>query len=84
MANPKYARNLTTSAERHYSITPSDSADLSPIPRALYFGTAGDVAIRDEKGTDITYTVTAGSILPFRPTRVLSTGTTATGIVGWL
>jgi hypothetical protein len=40
------------------------------------------VAIRDEGGTDITYPLTDGQILPFRGVRILSTGTTAT-IVGW-
>ena len=73
---------LESPGERHYEITPSDSADLPRIPRALRVQTDGDVAVRDKFGTDITYPVTAGEVLPFRGVRILATGTTAT-VVGW-
>ena len=36
----------------------------------------------DASGTTVTYALSAGAVLPFRPTRVLATGTTATGLVG--
>ncbi|WP_036286427.1 hypothetical protein [Methylosinus sp. PW1] len=73
---------LSDVATRHFAVTPSDSTDLAVKPRAIFCKVAGDVAIRDEGGTDITYTLTQGQILPFRGVRILSTGTTAT-VVGW-
>lgn len=69
-------------AIRQYAITPDDDADLPRRPRALVCTADGNVAIRDADGTDITYAMTAGDILPFRAVRVLATGTTAT-VVGW-
>jgi len=62
------------------SITPSDSATLSPIPKALWANVAGDIAITGEDGTSVTFTVAASTPIPLCPTKVLSTGTTATGI----
>jgi len=70
-------------ATRHAAIAPSDSTDLPTRPLALYCIASGNVALRDETGTDITYPVTVGQVLPFRPVRVLATGTTAT-VVGWI
>ncbi len=78
-----YTSGLDSPGDLHVSITPSDSTDIANRPRALRFNGAGDVVIRDRAGTDITYTVTAGEVMPFRGVRILSTGTTATGIVGW-
>ena len=76
------AKGMESPPTRHFSITPSDSTDLAIRPRALYCQTYGTVAITDEFGTSVTYTVAAGQILPFRGMRILSTGTTAT-VVGW-
>lgn len=45
-------------------------------------GTDGTIAIQDSASTAITYTVTAGSILPVLAKRVLVTGTTVTQIIG--
>ena len=71
---------LESPATRHFEITPADS-DLSIIPRALFVTAGGDLVIRDAVGTDVTYSVTVGSVLPFRPVQVRS-ATTAT-VVGW-
>jgi hypothetical protein len=76
-------RSRIDPADRHFTITPDDDADLSIVPRAIRVGGAGNVVIRDGAGTDVTYAVTAGEVLTFRPVRVLDTGTTATGLVGW-
>ena len=75
-------RNITAPASRHYEVTPDDDADLERRPRALFIATDGDVAVRDEEGVDVTYSLSAGDIFPFRPVRVLATGTTAT-VIGW-
>lgn len=73
---------LDVPATRHYAITPSDAVDLPVIPRYLYVLTSGNLSLVDEKGTAITYPVTAGQRLEFRATRVRATGTTAT-VAGW-
>jgi len=83
MAAANYERNDSGSSKNHASITPSDSTVYDPRPRALRIGAAGNVAVRDVDGTDITYAVSAGEVLAFSASRVLATGTTATGIVGW-
>lgn len=76
------AKGMESPPTRHFTITPSDSTDLAIRPRALYCQTGGAIAITDEFGTSITYTVSAGQTLPFRGIRILATGTTAT-VVGW-
>ncbi len=50
---------------------------------ALYIGGAGDVAVRTVAGTVVTFSgATAGSTIPIRCDRVMSTNTTATLILG--
>ena len=78
----KYARGLESPANRHFAITPSDSADLAVLPRVIYCAAAGTAVLRDGAGTDLSYALLAGQILPFAPVRVLATGTTAT-LCGW-
>lgn len=70
-------------ADRHFSITPNDSTDLTVTPRAIYVGGAGTLTMLDQNGGSVQYTVLAGQVLPFRATRVTATGTTATGLIGW-
>ena len=77
-----HAVSLDSPAIRHFEIAPDDAADLARRPRALRVQTGGTLVLRDEVGTNVTYTVFAGEILPLRPVRVLATGTTATA-VGW-
>ena len=78
-----FAKNLSSPADTHFEITPSDSSDVPVRPRALYCRSAGDVALQDGSGQVLTYTVAAGEVLLFRAARVLATGTTAT-VYGWL
>ena len=77
-----FAAGLTSPGETHYVVSPSDTADLDPRPRALKCIASGNVAVRDGGGTDITYPVEVGDILEFRAVRVLATGTTAV-VVAW-
>lgn len=76
------AINKLGSAKRWFPITPDGNTDLAPIPDAVYVGGAGDVVLKGSDGTNATFAATAGQVLPFSPTRVLATGTTATGLVG--
>jgi hypothetical protein len=73
----------TKSAASASAVTASDSTVLSPVPRGLYVGGAGNVAVRfPGSATSVTFTaVPAGTILPIKPEKVMSTGTTATDIV---
>lgn len=72
---------LIAPATKAVAITPSDSALVSA--RALYVGTAGDVAIAPHRDLDpvIFKNVPAGTILPVHAARVAATGTTASNIV---
>lgn len=73
---------LITPGERHLAITPSNTVDLTFVPRAIYCEAAGTAVLRDKFGTDISYTLVQGQVLDFRAVRVLATGTTAT-LRGW-
>ena len=68
------------------SVTPSDTAALSAIPKALYVGGAGDITLRPLAGAAdvVLKSVPAGAILPVRAKYVRATGTTATAIVALL
>jgi hypothetical protein len=70
-----------TSYAHAAAITPSDTAD-SVNYRAVYVGGAGNLKVTTKTGTDTTLAVIAGQVIPIAVTRVFSTGTTATGIVG--
>lgn len=61
------------------AVTPSDSTVI-PTTRALSVTVAGNVGVRMASGDLIVLPVVAG-IAPLQVDKVLSTGTTATGIV---
>lgn len=66
-----------------FAITPSDTDIVSPNSRALYVGSAGNVAVLlPDTATPVIFVgVAAGQILPVRATKVMSTGTTAGSIL---
>lgn len=76
------AGSLSDPAAGAFAVTPSDSTTLAGV-RALYVGGAGNVAVMPfGSGTAVTLVgATAGSIIPVRCTKVMSTNTTATNIV---
>ncbi|WP_251363658.1 spike base protein, RCAP_Rcc01079 family [Epibacterium ulvae] len=76
-------RDLDSPAFRHFEITPADGVALPIRPRVLRVTSAGTLALRDERGTVLSYTVVAGETLLFSPVSVEASGTTAT-VVGWL
>lgn len=63
-----------------FAVTPSD-VTTQPA-NALYVGTTGNVAVVTEAGTTVTFSNVPVGILPIRVIQVLSTGTTASNIVG--
>lgn len=65
-----------------FAVTPDDSTQIRAS--SLYVGVAGNVAVVTEDGSTVTFVgVPAGAILPIRCTKVRSTSTTASSIVGF-
>lgn len=74
---------LDSPAENGFSITPNDGADVAFITRKIYVGGAGNIALITKKGDTIIYVaVPVGTTLDVRASRVLSTGTSATNLLG--
>lgn len=70
-------------ASSAFVITKSDDTVFSQPTRAVWVGGTGDLAVKMVDETTLTFTaVPAGVLLPIRVQKVLSTGTTATNIVG--
>jgi hypothetical protein len=65
------------------AVTPSDATEFATMTRGLYVGGAGAVAVLGwEDSAAVTFAaVPAGTILPVRVKKVMSTNTTATNIV---
>jgi hypothetical protein len=73
---------MTSPANDAAAVTPSDTAPLVYVSRALYVGGAGNLVVTMQGGGNVTFTgVPAGTVLPIRVTHVLSTSTTATSII---
>ena len=71
-------------ASKAVAITPNDSADIE-LTKSLYVGSAGAIVVRliGAPTTNVTFgAVPAGTTLPIRVVRVLSSGTAASSIVG--
>ncbi len=75
---------ISQPARLAYAITPHASAEVDPLPKAIYVGTGGDVTLRAaDSGADIVFrNVASGQILDVRPKHIRVTGTTAADIVG--
>ena len=66
-----------------YAITPYNNTDLAYTTRGLWVGGAGAVKVTLYGGDTVTLSgVAAGTLLPIRVTKVFSTGTDATLLVG--
>lgn len=64
-----------------FAVTPVDGSDN--IASALYIGVTGDVAVIPQGQTgSVIFKAHPVGYMPVRVTRVLSTGTTATNILG--
>ena len=66
-----------------FTITPSDSENLTETAFGIYVTVAGNVVYEDLAGTQWTDAVAAGGIITMSVRKVLATGTTATGIRGY-
>ena len=72
----------TGGATGGFAITPDDTDALQSECRAVYVGVTGNLAVKHVDGSSATYTSVAVGVFPVQVTHVLSTGTTATGLVG--
>ena len=75
------AAEAANPAIRWTAVTPDDAAILDPMPRALFVGTGGALALEDRTGSVVVWTVGDGQFLPVAPMRVHATGTTASGLI---
>jgi hypothetical protein len=62
------------------AVLPDDGVDLPSVSRAIYVGTAGDVAVITENGQNVIYKNLSGTKV-LRARRLLATGTTATDLI---
>lgn len=76
--------SLIAPARNCFAITPSDTANLPVLPKAIYVGSGGTLVIRAADAvSDVTFmNVPSGSILDIRVTSVRATGTSAGNLVG--
>jgi hypothetical protein len=69
------------------AVTKSDTAVLTynnhaARAKAIFVGGAGDLVIKNDLDTSVTFqNLAAGTLLPVSTTRVMSTGTSATNII---
>lgn len=76
------ADHVSAPATRGVAVVPHDAVPLADVPKALWVGTAGHLALRGTSGADVVLrNVGAGSVVPFRAQFVRATGTTAADIV---
>lgn len=77
-----YGDSAADPARRAFTVTPSDAAELTLLPKALLIGGAGNIVLRPvDSSADVTIAAVAGQIVPIRAQFVRATGTTATAIV---
>lgn len=73
-------------ASKLVEITKSDVTTYAPHIRLIYVGTAGDVTVVSADDDEVTFVgVPAGQYVgPFFAKKVMSTGTTASNMVGFI
>ena len=71
-------------ADDIYTLTGNDSTNLSIPVRAFRASGAGDVHVITRAGNERTITVIAGEVITCGITKLFVTGTTATGILGYV
>ena len=77
-----YSQNLNSPIRSGAPITPNYGSDLPVMPRAIYVGIGGDLAVILADGDSVTLAaVPGGIILPVRARRVRQSGTSASALV---
>ena len=77
------ADTVSSPSRSVYAVTPNDAAPLAKLPKALYVGTGGNVALRcvDDTADVVFKNVPSGSIVRVRAQFVRAAGTTASDIL---
>ena len=79
----EFSTGLSSPPTHAFAITASNTAGLSYTTRGIYVGVSGDLAVVMAGGETVTFpSVAAGVLHPLRCSKVLETGTDASGIVG--
>ena len=75
--------SVSAPARRAVAVVPHDTTPLAEVPKALFVGTGGSIAMRGAGGgADAVWkNVADGTVLPFRAAFVRATGTTASDIL---
>ena len=78
------AQTVMTPSENAFAVTPDDESPLPSVPKYLYVGSGGRVALRTIDASDdvVFENVPAGGYIYVRASHVRATGTTAAAIVG--
>ena len=78
-----YADDADNPARKAFAVTPSDSAEIPILPKALLIGGAGgDLTLQAvDSSVDVTLAVSAGQLVTIRARFVRASGTTATNII---
>jgi hypothetical protein len=80
-----FSTGLTTPIVKGFAIVPNDAADLPEVTRQIRVtGSGGAIAVVWPGGEQTIEPVSAGEPLDWRIVRVLATGTTATGLRGYV
>jgi hypothetical protein len=84
MADPfsNSADSVSAPATRAVAVVPDDGIPLADVPKALYVGTGGTIAMRGAGAADTVWkNIPSGTVLPFRARYVRATGTSAADIL---
>ncbi|MEL7393036.1 MAG: hypothetical protein AAFN06_10395 [Pseudomonadota bacterium] len=77
-----HSLSLTAPVTSAETVSPSDTSDLAHVSRAIYIGVGGELSVQMVSGETVTFSnVLAGTWLPLRVGRVMSTGTTAAALL---
>lgn len=80
-----HSRNINESARGSFVITPHDTNELPQAIRQITIGTAaGTIAWKDKDGNSHATGPLPVGTYPMQAHLILATGTTATGLTGWV
>jgi hypothetical protein len=69
-------------ARNAVAVTPNDGTDLTNVSRGIIAGSTGNISVNmSGSGSAVVIAVVAGQLYPIAVSRILATGTSATGIV---
>lgn len=72
------------SQARNFELITPGTGDLTRRYKAIYIGTGGVIQlVGDSSDNPVPHTVQDGAFLIASPRKILASGTTASGIVGW-